>query len=202
MTRSCRRINVCDAHGPSSFSCDIVRLVGEATACEINRGAISSSGADAKPNSIKGVIPRDTGESLFTSASTHWISEPSHLAQFNTGSIAKPRNVTQYRMIKCRSTIHFKQFQSGGTQMNSIQSPVMEPGYSERATIAHAFVQYLPRSLWSATNIDGDARHLTEMIGFGMADAVWRQAHPRFWVPEATRHWRIKFLRSTRGRDG
>ena len=78
----------------------------------------------------------------------------------------------------------------------------MKTGYSESAAITHTFVQYLPGSLRSATNIDGDARHFTEMIWFGMADAVWRQAHPRFWIPEATRHWWIKFLRSTRGRDG
>ena len=78
----------------------------------------------------------------------------------------------------------------------------MKSRYAESATIADAFAEYLPRPLWSATNIDGDARHLTEMIGFGMADAVWRQAHPRFWIPEAARHWWIKFLRSTRGRDG
>jgi hypothetical protein len=57
--------------------------------------------------------------------------------------------------------------------MDSIKSPVMKTGYSESATVAHAFVQYLPRTLWSASNIDGDARHLAEMIGFGMADAVW-----------------------------
>ena len=86
--------------------------------------------------------------------------------------------------------------------MDSIKSPIMKFRYAESATIADAFAEYLPRPLWSATHIDCDARHLCEMIGFGMADAVWRQAHPRFWIPEATRHWWIKFLRSTRGRDG
>ena len=86
--------------------------------------------------------------------------------------------------------------------MDSIKGPIMKTGYAERATIADAFTQYLPSPLWGAANIHRDTRHLTEMIGFGMADAVWRQAHPRFWIPEATRHWWIKFLRSTRGRDG
>ena len=57
--------------------------------------------------------------------------------------------------------------------MDSIKSPVMKTGYSESAAVAHAFVQYLPRSLWSASNIDCDTRHLSEMIGFGVADAVW-----------------------------
>ena len=105
-------------------------------------------------------------------------------------------------MIKRRGTVHFKQFQASGAQMDSVKCPVVQSGNAESATITHAFIQYLPSPFWGATNIDCDARHLTEMIGFGMADAVWRQAHPRFRIPEATRHWWIKFLRSTRGRDG
>ena len=72
--------------------------------------------------------------------------------------------------------------------MDSIKSPIMKTGYAESATIANAFAEYLPRAFRRATNIDCDARHLCEMIRFGMANAVGRQAHPRFWIPEATRH--------------
>ena len=57
--------------------------------------------------------------------------------------------------------------------MDSIKSPIMKAGYAERATIADAFVQNLPRAFGRATNIDCDARHLPEMIGFGVANAVW-----------------------------
>ena len=86
--------------------------------------------------------------------------------------------------------------------MNAVQRPIVKSCHAEGASITDTFVEYLPRLFWCATDAYGNVEHLAEMIGLGVAYPVRRQADPRLWIPEATRHRRITTLRSTRDRGG
>src|SRR5205807_10477754 len=76
-----RVVDAGDTHGPGRLAGDVIDLVGDAAACQVDRGAVTTGSGDGGGDRRHGVVPHDGCEAALAGAPPHRVTEATESAQ-------------------------------------------------------------------------------------------------------------------------
>ena len=182
------RVDVGDAHGPRRLAGDVVHLVGDAAAREVERGAVATGVRRSRRRQrVERLVPRDRGEaaSRRAGAASGRPSRPSSRSSALDLSFEPRRRRPSTIGSNALGRVDLEQPQPGRAQVHAVDRPVVEAGDAERAAVAHAFREHVPRVQGMGAVGPRHLGHVAIVVRLLVPDAVRRQADPKLAVPTA-----------------
>src|SRR5690606_7389719 len=124
---------------------------------------------------VERVVPGNAPEALLPALPEHRVSEPAEFAELAVVEAGEVGRVSQPPMIKFRHGVQPEQIQARHAKMRALHGPIVQPSDAERAAIAHALADDLPRVAEIVAVLPHDLRHVAEVLRLHLTHAKW---HP------------------------
>ena len=134
---------------------------------EAARVARSNAFCDART----GVVPRDATKAAITMFAQEGAGDATEFAKLRIVHRRHERGVLELANVERGHRVQAKQIQARHAEMRAGDGPVVQSSDAERAAIAHALGDDLPRVAEVVAVLPDDADHVAEMLGLGAANA-------------------------------